>query len=54
MAAPLRADCATAGDEEAEVAVCARTGVLAIDTASIATIDAFLKLISNSPLSWLR
>lgn len=48
--APLRA-CATES-EEADVAVCAKTGVLAIVTASIATKDAFLKLISNSLLSW--
>ena len=48
--APLRAatDCGAA-----EGAVCARTGVPAMETASIAAIDAFLKLISNSLLSWL-
>lgn len=36
----------------AELAVCAKTGVPVIETASNATKDAFLKLISNSLLSW--
>ena len=51
--APARADCEVATDSfEAGVAVCARTGVPAIETASIAAKDAFLKLMSNSLLSW--
>ena len=52
ISALLRAASVATGAEEAEVAACAKTGVLAIDTASIATKDAFLKLMSNSPLSW--
>lgn len=41
-----------AGALGAELAACAKTGVLTIEAASIATKDAFLKLISNSLLSW--
>ena len=36
---------------ESEVADCAKTGVLAMETARIAATDAFFKLILNSPLS---
>ena len=52
ISALLRAACVATGADEAEVAARAKTGVLAIDTPSIATKDAFLKLMSNSPLSW--
>ena len=48
IAALLRAASVATGADEAEVAACAKTGVLAIETASIATKDAFLKLMSNS------
>jgi hypothetical protein len=49
MPAPVRAAVVGA---EAAVAVCAITCVPVIETASIATKDAFLKLMSNSLLSW--
>jgi hypothetical protein len=49
VAAPLRSATDSA---DADGADCARTGVLIIETASIAPKDAFLKLISNSLLSW--
>src|SRR4051812_18431980 len=44
--APLRA-----ATESGAAEVCARTGVLAMETASAAATDAFLKLILNSLLS---
>ena len=51
ISAPLRADSATAGDEEG-VADWANTGAPAMETMSAAAKDAFLKLILNSLLSW--
>ena len=52
MFAPLRAEWLTAGDEGADAALCAMIGALVIDTASAAANVAFLKLMSNSRLSW--
>ena len=46
VAAPLRAATESGGGR-----ICAKTGVLAMETASIAATDAFLKLILNSLLS---
>ena len=48
VGAPLRAATESGA---ADVAVCARTGVLAMETARAAATDAFLKLILNSLLS---
>ena len=48
VVAPLRAATESGAAEEL---VCANTGVLAMETASIAATDAFLKLILNSLLS---